>query len=174
MKPHEEHKAAAPKFVKVSLITVSTSRYEKLSKGLQVEDESGSLAFELVKKAGHEIVSRKIVDDDVSMIRRELIKSIYEEGADAVILMGGTGLAKRDVTIEAIRPLLQKELDGFAELFRNLSYKEVGTAAYLTRCIAGTVDGKAVYCLPGSPSATKTGLELILQELTHVIHMARS
>ena len=173
MKSHEEHRRAAPKSVKVSLITISTSRYKKVSKGIRVADESGSTALKLVEAAGHKVTSTKIVDDDISMIRRELFKSIYEEGADAVILMGGTGLAKRDVTIESVKPLLDKELDGFAEVFRMVSYKEIGTSAYLSRGIAGSIEGRMVYCLPGSPNAVKTGLELILPELPHAVHIAK-
>ena len=160
--------------MKVSLITVSTSRYEKLSKGIRFSDESGTIAFDLVKSAGFNVTSPKTVDDSTPMIRQGLLKCIYDDGSDAVILIGGTGLAKRDITIESVSPLLDKELNGFAEIFRAVSFKEIGTSAYLSRCIAGCLDGRMVYCLPGSPQAVKTALELILPELPHALYIARS
>ncbi len=102
------------------------------------------------------------------------MKSLYEDGNDVVIFMGGTGLSPRDLTIEAVSPLLDKHLDGFGEIFRKLSYDSIGSPALMSRSIAGTMENKAVFCLPGSPDATKVGVELALKELPHMIYIASS
>ncbi len=171
--PHEKHREAAPRKLSVSLITVSTSRYRELSTGRPVGDESGEIAKQMVQASGAAITSSKIVDDDVGMIRLELVKSLYEEKADVVILMGGTGLSPRDVTVEAVRPLLDKELEGFGDVFRRASYDQVGSAAFLSRATAGSVGGRLVFCLPGSPRAVETALNLILPELPHAAYIAK-
>jgi molybdenum cofactor biosynthesis protein B len=172
LRPHEEHRRHAPRSVKVSLITVSTSRYGKIAQGVKVSDESGSKALKSVEEAGNKVISTKIVDDNIFMIRHELLRSLFKDGADVAILMGGTGISERDVTIEAVRPLIDKELEGFAEIFRARSYNKIGTPAYLSRCIAGRIAGKMVYCLPGSPQAVVLGCELIIPELSHAVHIA--
>ncbi|MEM2955305.1 MAG: MogA/MoaB family molybdenum cofactor biosynthesis protein [Nitrososphaerales archaeon] len=172
-KAYEEHKKLAPKSINVSVITVSSSRYEKASQGIAVEDESGLKAVEMVKESGHKIVSRKLINDDEEMIKLEVLRSLYDEDADAVILTGGTGLAKRDVTYESIKPLLDKEIVGFGELFRTLSYQKIGSPAYLSRALAGTLNGKLIFCLPGSPNAVELALSLILPELSHMIYLVR-
>jgi molybdenum cofactor biosynthesis protein B len=172
-KAFEEHKKLAPKSINVSIITVSSSRHEKASQGIAVEDESGSKAVSMIKASGHKIVSRKLVNDDIEMIRLEVLRSLYDEDADAVILTGGTGLAKRDVTYESIKPLLDKEIVGFGELFRTLSYQKIGSPAYLSRALAGTLSGKLIFCLPGSPNAVEIALSLILPELPHMVYLIR-
>jgi len=174
LKPHEKHRCAAPKTVKISIITVSTSRYRAVKMGDDASDTSGSKAKRMVEEAGHIVVSKKIVDDDIGMIRLELLKSIYEEGAEAVILTGGTGVTGRDVTVEAVRPLLDRELEGFGDIFRSVSYSQIGSPAHLTRAVAGVVDRRIVYCVPGSPGAVETALSIILPELPHAVYMARS
>lgn len=173
MKPHEEHRKAAPQEVKVGIITVSTSKYQDAEGGRQIEDTSGDTVKRLVEEAGYKVVSKKLVDDDREMIRLELSRSIYEEGADAIILTGGTGISGRDITIEALRPLFDKEMNGFGDVFRNVSYHQIGAPAHLSRAAAGVVDRRVVYCLPGSPNAVETALEIILPELPHAAHMAR-
>ncbi|MBI4257349.1 MAG: MogA/MoaB family molybdenum cofactor biosynthesis protein [Thaumarchaeota archaeon] len=171
--PHEKHRAAASKEAKVSIITVSTSRYrEQVSKG-STKDESGEKAQQMVQKAGYAVTSTKIVDDDVGMIRLELMKSLYEEKADVVIFTGGTGLSPRDVTIEAINPLFDKELEGFGDVFRKVSHDQIGSPAFLSRATAGSITGKIVFCLPGSPKAVETALNLILPELPHAVYVAK-
>ncbi len=172
MKPHEEHRSRGKRNVSISLITVSTSRYEKMKEEKPFTDESADRAEKLINEAGFILKSRKVVDDHKGMIRLELLKSIYEERCDAIILTGGTGLSSRDVTVEAIRPLLDKELEGFSEIFRAESFKEVGSAAYLTRAVAGSIDGRLVFCLPGSPDAVELGLKLLLPELPHALYIA--
>ncbi len=172
MKPHEEHRSKGKKNVSISIITVSTSRYEKMKRNLPFEDESADTAAKIIEEAGHTVKSRKVVDDHKGLIRLEVLKSIYEDGSDVVILTGGTGISSRDVTVEAIRPLLDKELEGFSEIFRSESFKEVGAAAYLSRALAGSLDGRLVFCLPGSPEAVRLGLKLILPELPHALYIA--
>jgi molybdopterin adenylyltransferase len=138
-----------------------------------LSDESGDVAKELFLKAGHEI-SHAIIDDSKSMIRLSLAKALYEENKDSVVFLGGTGLSPRDVTIEAVVPLLEKQLDGFGEIFRRLSYDSIGSPALMTRTVAGTIGSKVVFCLPGSPDATKLGVELLLKELPHAVFIAGS
>ena len=155
------------------MLTVSSSRYILASQGQPVTDESGDLAAERLQAAGHRVVSKRIIDDSADMIRAEVLRAVYEQDVDAVLLAGGTGLAKRDLTIEAVRPLLDKELAGFGELFRMVSYQKIGSPAVLTRALAGTITGHLVFCLPGSPDAVATALDLILLELPHAVSIAR-
>jgi len=171
---HEEHRAKAPKVLRIAVITVSTSRYQSISKGVKVTDESGDRAIGLLKSFGHDVVSKKIVDDNSEMIRNELLNCIYKDQVQVVVLTGGTGISKRDVTIESVRPLLDKEIYGFGEVFRSKSYEKIGAPALLTRSLAGTINGRLVFCLPGSPDAVETGLQLILPELPHAFYIASS
>ena len=163
------HKHESPKKLKLAIFTVSSSRSRDPSLG----DESGQIAKELCKKAGHDYL-HAIIDDSKSLIRLSLFKALYENNSDAAIFLGGTGLSPRDVTIEAITPLLDKRLDGFGELFRRLSFEDIGTAALMTRAVGGTIESKLVYCLPGSPDAARVGVELALKELPHAVFIAAS
>jgi molybdopterin adenylyltransferase len=163
----EAHKHEARKKLKISLITASSTRFKDPSLG----NESGERALALCKRAGHE-ATLEVVDDDKQVIRLRALKSLFEDGADSCIVLGGTGLAPRDVTIEAISPLLDKHLDGFGEIFRELSYNAIGSPAIMTRSLAGVIATKPVFCLPGSPDATKIGMELILKELPHAAFIA--
>ncbi len=168
-KAASSHKHSSPKKLKLALFTVSSSR----SRDPKMSDESGEIAKELCKKAGH-VFSHEIIDDSKPIIRLKVLKALFEDGSDAAILMGGTGLAPRDVTIEAITPLLDKTLNGFGEIFRTMSYESIGTPALMSRAIAGTTDSKLVFCLPGSPDAAKQGIHLILNELPHAVFIASS
>ena len=112
------------------------------------------------------------MDDDSKMIRLHLLRSIYETDSDAVILIGGSGLAERDVTIESVKPLFEKEIEGFGETLRILSYRKIGSAAILTRATAGTISGKVVFCLPGSPDAVRTAMQFVLPELPHAVYIS--
>ena len=151
------------------MFTISTSRFRDKS----AKDESGELALELCVKAGHECF-HKILDDDKPMIRLNLLRALYENNNDAAILLGGTGLAPRDVTIEAVLPLMDKQIDGFGEIFRKLSYDSVGSPALMSRAIGGVTGTKPVFCLPGSPDAVKLGIDLVLKELPHAVFIANS
>ncbi len=161
--------------VTVSVITISTSKWQKYGDmyidGLEkTDDESGKA---LVRMLGEKfrIVSYRLAPDDMEKIRAAVEECL--KISDAVVTTGGTGITPRDVTIEAVEPLIEKRLDGFGEIFRMLSYQQVGSAAILSRAIAGIRDGKAIFCLPGSPKAVKLGAELILDSLKHVISHAR-
>ena len=127
----------------------------------------------MCKRAGHDCL-RKILDDDKVMIRLNLLKALYENNNDAAILIGGTGLAPRDVTIEAVLPLMDKQIDGFGEIFRRLSYDSVGSPALMSRAIGGVTGTKPVFCLPGSPDAVRLGVDLVLKELPHAVFIANS
>lgn len=173
-KPHEEHRARGPRQARFWIITVSTSRAAAAAAGQVYTDESGDLAERTVKEAGHAVVGKSLIKDDLHLIRSLVEGLAQRDDVDVIVLTGGTGIAKSDVTIEALRPLLDKELEGFGELFRWISYREVGTAAIMTRALAGVVAGRLVVALPGSPNAVKTGLELILPEIPHILYLARS
>ncbi|MDK2782920.1 MAG: molybdopterin adenylyltransferase [Thermococcaceae archaeon] len=166
---HEEHKAKAPKKFKFAVITVS----DTASRGKR-EDLSGYYIIEELKKEGNENVYYAVVPDEKLKIIKAVIEAL--EKADVVITTGGTGITRRDVTIEALRPLFDKELVGFGEIFRLKSYEEVGTAAVLSRATAGIIrdkESKVVFCLPGSLNAVKTALEIIKKEAYHILKHAR-
>jgi len=170
----EAHKATAQKSVGVFIITCSTSKYEASKKGLGTDDRSGDLINELVSNAGHSVVGRKLISDSKPMIRRTILDSLKKRNVDSVILTGGTGLSPTDVAIEAVVPLLDKKLAGFGELFRKLSFDQIGSAAMLSRADAGVRGGKAIFCLPGSPDAVRLALErLVLPEMGHILRVAR-
>ncbi len=158
----------------IGIITVSTSRWERfgdvndIEKISDVGDESGEIIKNLSK---FEVLAYKLVPDD----RERIIEAFKEmkEKVDVIITTGGTGVSPKDVTIEALEPLVDKKLDGFGEIFRMLSYKEVGVSAILSRAFAGIVDGKALFCLPGSKKAVKLGMELINPLIRHIISHTR-
>jgi molybdenum cofactor biosynthesis protein B len=170
-----EHKAKAPKQIGFAVIVCSSSRFESAKPMKQVDDPSGDLIAELLEKAGHRVVSRIVVPDDRVLIGQSVENALGMNTVDAVITCGGTGVSLSDVTIEVVRPLLRKTLPGFGELFRQLSYDEIGSAALLSRALAGIADkGKAVFCIPGSPQAVRLCLEkLILPEGGHILKHAR-
>lgn len=150
--------------ISIAILTVSDTRD-------QATDESGGLIRKLAHEKGLEIEAYEIVKDDAAEIRQAVERLLKMESVDAVITTGGTGIAKRDVTLEAVAPLFEKELAGFGELFRFLSYTEdVGSRALLSRAAAGTVGSKALFVLPGSRGAVRLAMEkLILPELRHLV-----
>jgi molybdenum cofactor biosynthesis protein B len=170
-----KHKSEAPKKLNFAVIISSSSRYQKLKAKEPFKDPSGDLIAGLLQKAGHRVASREILPDDRVLIGKYVGNAIGSEEVDAIIVCGGTGVCLKDVTIETVRPLLIKTLPGFGELFRKLSYDEIGSAAIMTRAIAGVSDqGKAVFCIPGSPQAVKLVMEkLILPEAGHIVKHAR-
>jgi molybdenum cofactor biosynthesis protein B len=172
---HEKHKDKAKgKTYYCAVITVSTSRYAKYGNcgsPKDCEDESGGIIVGLLEKAGHR-TAYQLLPDDRLLIEQCIMDMLHE--ADAAIVCGGTGLTASDVTIEAVTPMLQKAIPGFGELFRIKSYEEVGTASMLTRAMAGVIEDRAVFCIPGSPNAAKLAVsELIVPELGHIISHIR-
>jgi molybdenum cofactor biosynthesis protein B len=161
--------------IRVGVVTISTSRWEKFSKVsdakmLEIDDPSGKLILEELGKE-FSITGYKLVPDDEQRIIHA-VKDLLER-SDVVVTTGGTGICPKDVTIEALEGLVEKKLDGFGEIFRMLSYNEVGAASILSRAFAGVINGKAIFCLPGSQKAVKLGLKLIKPSLRHIISHAR-
>jgi len=169
-----KHKAEAPKSLNFAIIICSSSRYEKFKSTGEVNDPSGNLIAQVLHKHGHVIVSRTIVPDKKLLIERSVREALESGNIDVIISCGGTGISPTDVTIETVQPLLEKELHGFGEILRKVSYEQIGSAAILTRAIAGVSKRKAVFCLPGSPQAVSLALErLILPEAGHIVKHAR-
>jgi len=170
-----KHKSEGPKKINFAVIVSSSSRYQKLKAKDPFNDPSGDLIAEFVEKAGHHVTSRQILPDDGVLIAKYVGKAIGSEKVDAIIMCGGTGVSLNDVTIETVRPFLIKTLPGFGELFRKLSFEEIGSAAIMTRALAGVSDqGKCVFCIPGSPQAVKLVMKkLIIPETGHILKHAR-
>lgn len=139
----------------VAVLTVSDTRTRE-------NDTSGDLVQERLETAGHKVVSRVILKDDVEKLRGQLRAWMADKNVEAVISTGGTGLTKRDVTPEAFEPLFTKAIPGFGELFRWLSYEEIGTSTIESRAFAGVADDTLVFCLPGSTGACRTGMDKII------------
>jgi molybdenum cofactor biosynthesis protein B len=170
-----KHKSEAPKNLNFAVIIASSSRYLKQRAKEPFDDPSGDLITDLLRKAGHTVTSKEILPDDRVLIGKRVVSAIGSGEVDAIIVCGGTGVSLRDVTIETVRPLLIKTLPGFGELLRKLSYDEVGSVAIMTRALAGVTDqGKAVFCIPGSPQAVKLVMEkLVIPETGHILKHAR-
>jgi molybdenum cofactor biosynthesis protein B len=139
-----------------------------------VEDVSGETIEASLKKAGHAVKFRKIIADDRIMISNGLKTVSQSADVDAAIFCGGTGIASSDVTVETVTPFLEKSLPGFGEIFRRLSYDEIGSPSVMSRAIAGTFQKKVVFCIPGSPDAVRICMDrLILPETGHIMKHAR-
>jgi molybdenum cofactor biosynthesis protein B len=162
----EEHRGEAPRSVVVAVVTVSDTR--------TLEDDSGGgLIVELLEEAGHSVASRVIVKDEPAEIAAAVENATSLQGVRAVIVTGGTGVAPRDVTPDAIEPLLDRTIPGFGELYRTLSYQEIGSAALLSRSLAGLREGRVIFAVPGSRGAVRLAMEkLILPELGHLVAQA--
>ena len=163
---HVEHKATAPQSVHCHVITISDTRTEET-------DTAGRTIAELLGGAGHRVVGRTIVKDDPGLVRDAIERQLANPDVQAIITTGGTGISSRDSTYEAVSVLLQKRLDGFGELFRMLSYEQIGPAAMLSRACAGLVGGRIVVALPGSEAAVRLAMErLLIPELGHLVREA--
>jgi molybdenum cofactor biosynthesis protein B len=171
--PHEKHRHSGPGKLAVAIVTVSTSRYALKEKGSKFDDESGDIASREIGKLGYKLARRELVSDEPEMIRAE-IEHFLGGKDDVLLLLGGTGVSNRDVTIETARPFFEKELDGFGEMLRMISSKKIGAASVLTRATAGVAGGKLIVCLPGSPDAAATALKGFGKEFSHVIFVSRS
>jgi len=157
----KEHKEHAPASVKCGIVTISDSRSPET-------DESGTLIRNLLLGAGHKVLLYVVVKDEAKAIANAVEQASWT--CDAILTNGGTGLGRRDVTVPTLAPLFDRTLPGFGEIFRALSYREVGSAAMLSGAVAGVYHGRIVFCLPGSPDACRLALEtLILPELGHAV-----
>jgi len=163
----DEHRAAAPAALNLALLTVSDTR-------TAADDASGDLAAELAAEAGHEVVERRIVPDEPSVIRALLLHFADRPEVHAVLLTGGTGVSTRDQTYETVSALLTKPLPGYGELLRTLSYAQVGSACILSRAVGGLIGRLAVLTMPGSRAAVELAMtKIILPELPHLVREAR-
>jgi len=163
-----EHKRRASARASVAVITLSTTRTVE-------NDQSGDLIKKLLERGGHNVPVRKVIADSRNVLRASLRELLRQKDIQVVITTGGTGLAASDITIETVRGMLEKELPGFSSLFMLLSYPEAKSSAMLSRALAGTVKGKLIFCLPGSPRACKLATEsLILPELGHMLMLLQS
>jgi molybdenum cofactor biosynthesis protein B len=163
---HLEHKAAAPASVRCYVITVSDTRTEDT-------DSSGHAIATLLGGAGHPVVGRAIVKDDADLVRSTIERQLANPEVQVIITTGGTGITSRDSTYEVVNGMFHKRLDGFGELFRLISYEQIGSAAMLSRACAGLVAGRIVVSLPGSEAAVRLAMErLLLPELGHLVQQA--
>ena len=143
--------------LKIAVLTISDTRTE-------ADDTSGNTLVERVNAAGHQVISKKIVPDNIYQIRAIVSAWIAQAEVNVIISTGGTGVTGRDGTPEAVSPLLDKQLDGFGEVFRMLSYQDIKTSTIQSRAIAGVANGTYIFCLPGSSGACRTAWDLLIQE----------
>ena len=162
----DEHKRGAPSSVRCFILTVSDTRTE-------ATDTSGRAIADLLTAAGHHVSGRAILKDDASLVRSTIERQLANADVQVVISTGGTGITSRDTTFEAVNSLLEKRLDGFGELFRMLSFRQIGAAAMLSRATAGLAAGRIIVALPGSEPAVRLAMEkLLLPELGHLVQQA--
>jgi molybdenum cofactor biosynthesis protein B len=162
---HIEHKAQSPSSIRCAVVTVSDTRTE-------ATDTGGKAISTLLAEAGHEVVAKRILRDEPMLVQQLILGLIADEEArvQAIITTGGTGITSRDSTYEAVVALFEKQLDGFGELFRMLSYQEIGAAAMMSRACAGVLRTRIIVSLPGSENAVRLAMtKLILPELGHLI-----
>jgi len=164
----ESHRAnAATAALGVASVAVTDSQTPET-------DRNGPLVRELGEAAAHVVAVQKLVRNAVSAVQEELQDLLARDGVDAIVFCGGTGFSPRDLTVEAVRPFLEREVEGFGELFRALSFAEIGSAAMMSRALGGVARQRAVFCLPGSPKAVRLALErLILPEIGHLLGQVR-
>jgi len=162
----EEHRGRSPARLRFAVITISDSRDAATDKG-------GAYLVEAIETAGHAVARREIVVDERGQIAAAVQRASADAEVDLVLTTGGTGIAPRDVTYDTLKSLLDSEIPGFGELFRWLSFREIGSATILSRAIGGLVRGKVVLALPGSPKALKLALEeIVLKEAGHLVQQA--
>ena len=160
--PEHHHRSDAPRTVATAVVTVSDTRTLET-------DTGGKLVTELLSAAGHPVAQRTIVADEPEAIQGALRAALEDDGVRAVIFTGGTGVAPRDVTPDSVEPLLERVVPGFGELFRMLSWEDIGSAALLSRALAGLVRGRVVFVIPGSRGAVRLAMErMIVPELGHL------
>ena len=164
---HQEHRAKAPKVLRVAVLSVSSTR-------ALAEDESGHWIAEQTRSRGHTVVAHQVVPDNTEAIRQAVLEMLADTDPQTVIVTGGTGISPKDVTIEALQPQFDKELSGFGPLFAQLSFDQVKSAAIISRATAGIIGSAIVFCLPGSLKACQLACTtLIFPELGHLVAHAR-
>jgi molybdenum cofactor biosynthesis protein B len=163
---YQEHKQKAPQSVTCAVLTISDSRTEQ-------DDESGRLIRQRLNDNGHRVMSYAILKNEADSIEKKIYELLGQEELQVIITSGGTGASHRDITVETISPILEKKLDGFGELFRLLTYREIGTPSIMSRAVAGVVRGKVILCLPGSSGAANLAMDrIILPEIGHMVREA--
>lgn len=160
---HQEHKSHAPKSIGCMVITCSDSRTPDT-------DTSGQVIHKLLRQFGHEVVSYHLVKDEPAQITDRIKEGLANDVIQAIIINGGTGISKRDSTFEAVDAMLEKRLVGFGEIFRYLTYLDIGSPAIMSRATAGIIKGRILFSTPGSENAVRLAMEkLILPELCHLV-----
>lgn len=160
---YEDHMKHAIRNVTCAVITVSDTRTPG-------DDTSGQIIIKGLESSGHEVREYLIVPDSLVAIRAAISRLLEEDSIKVIITNGGTGIARKDVTVEAVEPLLEKKLEGFGEIFRFLSYQEIGPAAIMSRAMAGMSSRKIIICLPGSSGAVRMAMEkIILPQIGHMV-----
>lgn len=166
-----EHKKKIPKTLNFAVVTISTSKY-RLKK--HVFDKSGNLIVKLLKQANYKVFTRKLIPDNPATIKNLILNLSKSKKVDVIVTTGGTGITKTDLTVETVKSILQKEIPGFGEILRKLSFERIGSAAILTRAFAGIINGKVIFCLPGSPDAVEVAVKyLIIPEAPHLVKHSR-
>ena len=161
----KEHKKDVPKNIKCAIITLSDSRTLN-------DDVSGDLIKTLLTKEGHQVIEHIVLKDEGKLLIKEIKK--LTKNAEVIITSGGTGIAKRDITVDSLDKLFQKRFTAFGSVFASLSYNDIGSSAIMSRATAGTIDKTAIFCLPGSPKAVELGMKkLILPEIGHIVKHLR-
>lgn len=170
----KKHRSESPNRVTFSIITCSSSKYEAKIKGKTVDDPSGDLIEKILKNNGHVVHNRSLTSDDKIGIRNSIKDALSDDNIDSIITTGGTGISPSDITIESVRIFLSKDIPGFGELFRKISYEMIGSAAMITRAIAGIAQEKPIFCLPGSSNAVEIAMvNLIIPEIGHIVKHAK-
>jgi molybdenum cofactor biosynthesis protein B len=163
---HREHHERSKKNVNVAIVVVSDSR-------TQDTDESGKVASDLLEKKGHTIAEHLLIGNDNDAIVNTLSELTNRTDVDVILTIGGTGISRRDITVDVLSPLMEKKLEGFGEMFRTMSFKQIGTGALMSRSTAGVINGKVVLCLPGSTAAIRLAVKrIIIPEIGHMVYEA--
>jgi molybdopterin adenylyltransferase len=163
---YHEHKTHENKTVGCAVLVTSDSRTEET-------DESGKLIKQRLLDKGHKVVYYTILKNDAAVLKNKIIELIKQEEVQVIITSGGTGLSHKDVTVNTVQSMLEKQLDGFGELFRQLTYQELGTASIMSRATAGIINGKVIICFPGSLGAATLAMDkIILPEIGHLVREA--
>ena len=163
---HLEHKREAPKSVSCAVLTISDTRTE-------ATDESGKLIKQKLSENGHQVKVYSVLKNEADAIESKVRELLSKDETQVIISTGGTGAGSRDITVDVISSVIEKKLDGFGELFRQLTYQQIGTSSIMSRATAGVARGKVIICLPGSTGAINLAMdEIILPEIGHLVREA--